>query len=237
MAKNPSANPSRKPSAKAGEKDNFTRNLVIGMVVLVVGVGAIFSVTGNQTKTSSKVPAAASKADGYGIVFNANATPVIDIWEDFQCPVCKQFESIVGNYLSELSTSGKAKVVYHMLSFIGPESIRAANAAACSSEENKFSEYHAMLYQTQSATENSGLWSNDKLIALGSSVGITSNNFKKCVANLDFGGWVNNVAADGAKRNINSTPTVFVNGKELDRNTQYYDLKAFTAALVAAGLK
>lgn len=207
------------------------------MVALVVGVGVIFSVAGNQTKTSSKIPSAARSADGYGIVFNENVTPVIDIWEDFQCPVCKNFESVVGDYLTQLAESGKAKVVYHMLSFIGPESIRAANAAACASEEGKFGAFHTTLYQTQSTTENSGLWSNDNLISLGASVGLKSDSFKKCVNDTEFGGWVNNVAADGAKKNVNSTPTVFVNGKELDRNTQYYDLNAFTAALVAAGLK
>ena len=126
-----------KPSKSSGQKDNFTRNLVIGMVALVVGVGVIFSVTGNQTKVSSKTPSAASEADGYGLVFNATATPVIDIWEDFQCPVCRNFEAVVGSYLSQLVRENKAKVVYHPLSFIGPESVRAANASACAAEESK----------------------------------------------------------------------------------------------------
>ena len=57
-----------KPTKSSGPKDNFTRNLVIGMVALVVGVGVIFSVTGNQTKVSSKIPTVASEADGYGLV-------------------------------------------------------------------------------------------------------------------------------------------------------------------------
>jgi protein-disulfide isomerase len=47
--------------------------------------------------------------------------------------------------------------------------------------------------------------------------------------------WVKNVAADGAKNNINSTPTVKVNGKELDRATQYMDSAAFKKALTSAG--
>ena len=62
-----------KPTKSSGQKDNFTRNLVIGMVALVVAVGVIFSVTGNQTKVSSKVPTTSSKSDGYGLVFNASA--------------------------------------------------------------------------------------------------------------------------------------------------------------------
>ena len=74
-------------------------------------------------------------------------------------------------------------------------------------------------------------------MGLGATIGLTSDSFKKCVNNGGFLGWVNNIAADGAKKNVNSTPTVFVNGKEIDRNTQYMDLNGFTAALVAAGLK
>ena len=226
-----------KPSKSSGQKDNFTRNLVIGMVALVVGVGVIFSVTGNQTKVSSKTPSAANEADGYGLVFNATATPVIDIWEDFQCPVCRNFEAVVGSYLSQLVRENKAKVVYHPLSFIGPESVRAANASACAAEESKFEEFHTLLYSTQSSTENSGLWSNDNLVGLGATIGLKSDSFKSCVNDGGFLGWVNNIAADGAKKNVNSTPTVFVNGKEIDRNTQYMNLEGFKAALVAAGLK
>jgi len=39
------------------------------------------------------------------------------------------------------------------------------------------------------------------------------------------------VAEAGAKANVNSTPTVFVNGKELDRNTEYFNVEAFTKAI------
>ena len=44
----------------------------------------------------------------------------------------------------------KANVIFHTLSFIGDESILAANATACASDEDKFLPFHALLYQTQS---------------------------------------------------------------------------------------
>jgi protein-disulfide isomerase len=218
--------------------DNVTRNLVIGMVVLVVAVGAIFSVLSNKENTSAALPASVSEQDGYGIVFNGDlkGVPVVDIWEDFQCPVCARFEQTNSDYLEKIIEEKKAKVVFHTLSFLGPESALAANAAACAADENKFLGFHKAFYANQPA-ENSGAITNDYLIALGNGVGITSDKFKNCVTNLNYKGWVNNVAASGSKSNVNSTPTVFVNGKEIRRATSagdlgdYFDPAAFARAV------
>jgi protein-disulfide isomerase len=56
----------------------------------------------------------------------------------FQCPVCAQFTQLNGPYIESLIAEKKATVVYHTLSFLGPESVNAANAAACSADEGKF---------------------------------------------------------------------------------------------------
>ncbi|MBI3429720.1 MAG: thioredoxin domain-containing protein [Actinobacteria bacterium] len=212
-----------------GEK--ITRYIVIGMVVFVISVGAIFSVMGKKTPNGA-VPSSVVKSEGYGIVFNADLTgvPKIDLWEDLQCPVCKQFEETNGDYLKKMITEKKAKVVFHILSFIGPESIFAANALACAADEGKFIQLHAYLYKNQGA-ENSGTWSNAGLINAGTAAGISSDKYKSCVEKRTYTSWVDNVANDGATKNINSTPTIFVNGKALDRNTQYYDAAGFQAAV------
>ena len=213
--------------------DKITRNIVIGMVVLVVAVGVAFSVLGNKSIGNAAIPSSVSKADGYGIVFNADLKnkPVVDLWEDFQCPICARFEATNGAYIQTLISEKRAKVVFHILSFIGPESILAANAAACSADESKFLQYHSYLYANQSATENSGLWSNERLIASGSDSGITSSTFKSCISGGKYAAWVGNVAKDGENKKIDSTPTVYVNGKVIDRNTQYFDAIAFAKAV------
>lgn len=218
--------------AKQSGGDNITRNIVIGMVVFVVAVGVIFSVMGNRSTGGGTTPSSVSKADGYGIVFNPDlkGKPTVDLWEDFQCPVCKQFESTNGAYVANLINQKKAKVVFHMLSFIGPESVLAANAGACAADEKKFLPFHAFLYATQGA-ENTGVWSNAALIAAGAAIGITDSKFSNCVNNGTYSKWVTNIGNDGANKKINATPTVFVNGKEIDRKTQYFDPVAFAAAV------
>ena len=219
--------------AKQPGKDNFTRNLVIAVVVGVLLIMLVPTLLSRQTDSSASIPANVSADRGYGVVFNGELTgvPVVDIYEDFQCPVCAQFTQLNGPYIESLIAEKKATVVYHTLSFLGPESVNAANAAACSADEGKFLDYHRLLMMNQKQ-ENSGAWDNTFLASLGQTAGITSQKFSSCVNKGDYLGWVSNVAAAGANANVNSTPTVFVNGKEIDRNaSEYFDAAKFKAAV------
>ena len=219
----------------AGGKDNFTRNLVIAVVVGVVLIMLVPTLLSKQTDTSAAIPASVSAEDGYGIVFNKELTdaPFIEIYEDFQCPACASFESIAGEYIEELITTKKAKVAFHTLSFLGGESQIAANAAACSADEGKFLQLHKTLMANQ-PSENSGAWNSAYFSTLGLGLGISSPEYDKCIADNKYMGWVKNVAEEGAKRNINSTPTVLINGKEIDRNTAYASLGDFMLAVEKA---
>ena len=217
--------------------DKGTRNLVIIMVAFIVVVGVVFSLISNRSSSTAAIPASFSAADGYGIVLNPSAKPTIDVYIDYQCPACKNFELINGGYLNEVIAQNKAKVVYHPMTFIGPESILAANAAACAADENEFVDMNLALFQGQASSENSGKWQNDTLLNLGKSVGINSAKFEKCIKDGNYVKWTGNVSAASAKANINSTPTIFVNGKQLDRNTEYGDPVKFRAALAAGGVK
>jgi len=216
--------------ATAKKKDNVTRNLVIGMVVLVVAVTVGVSLSSNKAKESAAVPSSVDKAEGYGIVFNKGLAdvPKIDIWEDFQCPVCREFEVVNNKQIREWIEAKKVTAVFHPLSFIGAESAYMANAAACSADEGKFLQYHEALYANQAEAENSGKWNATTLIALGANLKITSKSFTDCVKNGKYQDWVTNVANDGASKNVDSTPTVFINGKEMERlQKNYFDAGTF----------
>ena len=217
--------------------DKGTRNLVIGMVLFIVAVGIIFSFISNRASSNFAIPAAVSEADGYGIVLNPTVTPTIDIWVDYQCPACRSFEVLNGGYINEIIAQKKAKVVFHPLTFIGAESIIAANAAACAADENKFVDMNLALFQNQASSENSGKWQGDAMLALGDSIGIKSDSFKECVREGNYVKWTRNVTDASASKNVNSTPTIRINGKDLDRNTEYGDLVKFKAALAAGGVK
>jgi protein-disulfide isomerase len=223
---------SGKNAAKGG-KDNFTRYLVIGVVVLVVGIMVVPTLLSKNKSVSEAIPSTVSAENGYAIEFNSELTnlPVVDVYEDFQCPVCQQFEALNGKYINSLVTEKKAIVRFHALSFLGPESVRAANGAACANDEGKFLDYHLGMYANLPRAENSGEWSNERIIEIAAASGISSSSFESCVNDMKYEGWVGKVAEAGSKSGVNSTPTVFVNGKEIDRNSEYFDAVKFKAAV------
>jgi protein-disulfide isomerase len=241
----------KKNSVKTQGGDPFTRWLVIGMVALVVAVGAFFSLTTeNKTTTASlvaldsfeplgEVKATVDPAQGDGIVFNPGLPLRINVFEDFQCPVCKFFEDPIGGYLTSLITEKKAEVVYHPLSFLGngqkdDESIAASNAAYCAVDEDRFIDFHKALYVVQSAAENSGFLNDDNLIAIGEKVGISSQSFSDCVKNKSKLVNVATATDSMTRYQVRGTPTVLIDGKVWNRQNPNFDVNEFKAAVEAA---
>jgi protein-disulfide isomerase len=220
-------------------------------VTLVVVVGAVFSLSSeNKAKNAAFTaldsfqslgtqPATVDPAEGDGIVFNQGLPTKIDIFEDFQCPVCKLFEDPIGGYLNSLVTEKKAQVTYHPLSFLGDgtkddESIAASNAAYCAVDEDKFLDFHKALYNVQSQVENSGFLNSENLIKIGEKIGITSTSFADCVTNKSK--LVNVVAATESmnRYGVRGTPTTLINGKVWERQSPGFDLTEFKSAVEAA---
>lgn len=220
------------------QPDPITRWIVIGMVSLVVVIGAIFTVVSNKSSENVALPPGASKDDGYGIVFNADKTPTINIWEDFQCPSCKRFEDVNGERISELLTQGKAKVVFNTLSFLGPESVVAGMGGGCAADQGKFVEYKKFLYQNQQK-EGSGTWTKPYVISMAAAMGLDENKFATCLNTEKYKKWLTNVSAAGGAANINGTPTVIINGEVIENDDQgvnYYTAEGFNAQLARFGI-
>ena len=229
----------------AKSTDNTTRWIVIAMVALVVVTGVVFSLFSQNSKESASLagldgttlkPAVTSTIDtanGSAISFDNGAATTIDVWEDPQCPVCKLFADANGSYLESLVREKKANVRYHVLSFLGDESVRAANASFCAADEGQYLDFHKALYAVQSPLENSGFWSNETLVKMGKKIGITSTTFENCV---NKGSKVDLVQANYdsmSKFGVQGTPTVFINGKKWERSQNAFVLEEFKSALEA----
>ena len=229
----------------AKSTDNTTRWIVLAMVALVVVTGVVFSLFSQNSKESASLagldgttlkPAITSTIDtanGSAISFDNGAATTIDVWEDPQCPVCKLFADANGSYLESLVREKKANVRYHVLSFLGDESVRAANASFCAADEGQYLDFHKALYAVQSPLENSGFWSNETLVKMGKKIGITSTTFETCVTK---GSKVDLVQANYdsmSKFGVQGTPTVFINGKKWARSQNAFVLDEFKSAVEA----
>ncbi len=225
--------------------DNFTRWLVIGMVALVVITGVVFSMMSQSTKASASfaalkdyklteaVAATVDPAQGSGIVLNPGSKTQIDVWEDPQCPICKLFEDANGSYLDDLVRTKKATVVFHVLSFLGDESVRTANAQFCAADENHYLDFHKAVYLVQPSLENSGFFTNENLLKIGDYVGLNSKSFIDCVnkgSKLDY---VKASYDSMPSYKVTGTPTVFINGILWERKSPDFNLAEFRLAVEA----
>ncbi|MCM3887603.1 thioredoxin domain-containing protein, partial [Frankia sp. R82] len=221
--------------AAAVAAERRRRNLIVAGVVVgvLVLVGVLGFVWQNSREESKPVVLPAPATGSYhGIVVGKADAPVtVDMYEDFQCPACEALEKQTGPTIRSLLDDGKIKIDYHMMSFLGPESVRAANAAAAAANEGRFRELHDVLYANQ-PEEKTGGFTNPTLLALGAKAGLTSQVFKDAVNSGTYDGYVHQVDQDASKAGINSTPTVIIGGKQLtgDQLTP----AGFTAAVTAA---
>jgi protein-disulfide isomerase len=146
-------------------------------------------------------------------------SPVIDVYEDFQCPGCRTFENTNGAMLQRLADQGKVKVVYYPFTvFSGqPEqanSVRAWAAARCA-PPSRWAKYHNALYANQPAETAAHGFSVGMLVWLGRKVGITSPAFAQCVRSQEYA--VQNAPLSDQIMNggVSRLPALTLNGRAL----------------------
>ena len=128
---------------------------------------------------------------------------------DYQCEACYYWfhntrSTLIDNYIE----TGKAKLVFMDLPFLGRDSITAAQASYCAEDQGKYWEYHTMLYTFQEVEAYDSGWADrDRLNAFASSLDMNMDEFNEC---MDSSKYKNRVKAnfDEAVRNgVQSTPT------------------------------
>jgi protein-disulfide isomerase len=199
----------------------------VAVVVVLVAAGLIgWSVLSHQDKTTaSKLTVPAGVVDD-GTAWAVGTGPVkLDLYEDFMCPICHNFENQSGAAIKQLVAQNKVTVQYHTVAILDDSSsgtkysTRAAGAAAAAAIGGKFIEYHDALYANQPEEGSSGL-TNAKLIDLGKSVGLTSDAFVNAVNQQTYDPWVATVTNQFSQRHFTGTPTIVVNGKVLQGPNQ-----------------
>jgi protein-disulfide isomerase len=198
------------------------RTIIISIVAVcaVVAAGLIGLVVWESQKpgASAATPATAID-DGHGIPVS-DGPVTVDLYVDLLCPVCKAYETTVGPTLTSLRNQKKVRVVYHLIAILNNSSnppgysTRAGSAAGCAADYGKFDEFVQAMFAKQPAEGSAGL-SDDEIIQVGASVGLIDPGFAQCVRAEKYSDWMAGNTDAAAAKNIQSTPTVLVDGKVL----------------------
>ena len=256
--------------SEAAERRRERTIRIVGVLVVLLVVGGILAVgivkggdsgSPGTTPTATADPSAASPTgvgDDYGVPYGTGWTsadeaklPTLEVWEDFQCPACKQVEAASGAQIQALADEGRVKLLYRPATFLDVSlaadneangnpnsSARATSAWGCAIDAGKPGEFHSAVFDLQPADEGVG-YSDQQLIDLGTTVGIPAADlatYTKCVQDGNYLGWAANSNEAFVKSGAGGTPTAYLNGVELDSG-DLADIEILTQKIDAATAK
>jgi len=218
-------------------KRNLAIQLGLTAIVVVFAVALVlYIVMGHDKKTGSGDAQAVRITSDSLIKKDGSDQPkaVLSMYEDFQCPHCRDFEKAFGPTISKLIDSGAVAADYYMVSILNSRandnySTRAANAAYCVADESKeaFTRFHSALFAMQPEEGAGGAPDNAKLIETARQAG-AGGSVPGCINSGK-----NNKMVDGlaAAAKITATPTIKLNGEDISPATPD-DLIAKVTAVV-----
>jgi protein-disulfide isomerase len=215
------------------------RIIVIGLVIIgavlitfalvLPGVTLAKNASATQTIESGNpiviTPQAfTAKVDGTNMG-DPNAPVKVVAYEDFRCSSCLAYtQNIEPSIIKDYVETGKVYYSYAVFIVIDGNdgtdaSRRAANAALCAAAQNKFWPYHDTLYANQ-ITESAEWFSDQRLIKMAQNVGLDMNAFNQCYQAKQYDSVITKDINQGTALHVAGTPTIFVNGTEVQNFTQ-----------------
>ena len=153
--------------------------------------------------------------DGGVLVGNEGARRRLVLFEDPQCPYCRQFEEVSGDLLRREVAAGAVAVEYRMRCFLGVESVRADNALALAAESGRFDQLRRELFANQPA-ENTGGFTVADLVDLGYRAGLTTPDYEQGVRDGRFERWVIETDREFEDQDPQGTPAALLDGHPVE---------------------
>ncbi|MEV0950548.1 thioredoxin domain-containing protein [Promicromonospora sp. NPDC050249] len=214
--------------------------LGVGVVILVLAVVLIFQES--QKTPMEKVdsfPAGVVEqtgipvgADGVAGTENEGAK-TLDVYVDYMCPICKQFETMNAASIAEMREAGDLTLVVHPVSILdrasqGTEySTRAASAAAWVADQapEQFAAFHDAMFASQPAENTPGL-SDEQIAQVAEQAGVPADaaaGIASGEAHDTYKEWVSasSEVAGSTESLLNAeggfgTPTVVIDGERFE---------------------
>jgi len=230
-------------AAQASEKRRERLVRIVGGATVVAVMAAIIGVAvyassnspSNDAGSSSAgivapdpaavTPAGVLASDSptpFGVPYGTGSpdVPVLEVWEDFQCPACGALEMANGVGIEKLAEEGKVQLVYRPAAFLdanlgNDSSHRAVAAWGCAIDQGKTAEYRNAVFANQPLEEGAG-YAEEQLLSFGTDAGISGvdfETFSQCLTEGTYLAWAANTNQEFSTSQIGGTPSGFLNGE------------------------
>jgi protein-disulfide isomerase len=136
-------------------------------------------------------------------------------YSDFECPVCRTLHDVLRSLLPKYP--GKVRVIFKdfPIEQLHPWARTAAIAGRCAYKQDPkaFWKMYDFIYDNQEVISAANAWT--KMADYAARSGLNAETFKSCMASPEPGDAVNASRTNGQQVDVNSTPTVFVNGRRI----------------------
>ena len=139
---------------------------------------------------------------------------------DYQCESCYHWfhntrSTLIDNYVE----TGKAKLVFVDLPFLGRDSPKAAQASYCAEDQGKYWEYHSMLYNFQEGAPDSGWANRDRLNSFAFTLNMNMDEFNDCMDSSKYKIRVKANFNEAVKQGVQATPTfILISSDDATKN-------------------
>ena len=219
------------------------RRLYLAIGVIAVGVITLIALIWWTNRPKPFVLAAVHteqppNADGSAWGGPEGAAVTIEEYSDFQCPFCGRHAlQTVPALIEKYGDNPNVRYVFKPYPFIGNESVDAAAAAVCASEQGLFWPYHDTLFANQQG-ENQGQFAKNNLKEIAKAIGADTGSFNECFDSGRQRAAVLDTLQEGRDRGVTSTPIFFVNDQKIEgAQPAAVFITAIDQALAAAGVQ
>ncbi len=196
-------------------------SIVAAVALVAAGIVGYAVYASQRPEEGFRTPATAT-SDFAGLKVGSGPV-VVELYLDYLCPACRQFEANAADTIKRYLDLGRITLVYHPVAILdhystNQYSSRSAAGAGCAADAGKLTEYTDALYNDQPAEGGPG-HTDDRLVEIAALAGVPRDSFGQCLREGRYADWVLHSTDAMARRGVNGTPTVFVNGVQVAQPT------------------
>lgn len=237
----------KKPAAQApkkqlpGQGPNLRTFYIVLAILALGGIGWIgYSMVGGGTSAATDPIELTGIDDPQSLLRQAQgvlagsvegSSAQVLVFSDFTCPACQRFVQFIEPQVkAEFVANSAIRYTYYDYPLGGAGQHRwgflAARAARCAAEQNKFWEYHDLLFGRQAEWSYSGKPPVDAFVQYSGLLSLNTGAFRSCLESDKYADIVTANRLLGDRLGVTGTPTVFIGSRSIPDWSNYDAVRA-----------